>query len=267
MTFSIVTISFNQGAFLERAIRSVLDQKGVDVQYIVVDPGSTDGSRDIIERYRDQIDLIIYDKDDGPADGLNRGLAASTGEFFGYINADDAFVPGALAEAAAFLKAHPEIDVVCGNGHFIDEQDRKLKHLISSRKMDADRYARGSVFIFQQGAFHRTEPLRAIGGFNVENRTSWDGEAYLDLAREGRQFKRVWRDWGLFRLHCDSMTGSGKAHQRYLADCERMFVRQFARPRNRWDRVRAQIERVTTLISDPRRLLVRLGDRFGARSI
>ena len=73
---SIVTISFNQEKFLERTIRSVLAQDYPEIEYIVVDPGSTDGSRDIIERYRDRIAHVIFEPDKGPSDGLNKGFAA-----------------------------------------------------------------------------------------------------------------------------------------------------------------------------------------------
>src|SRR4029077_2212938 len=81
---SIVTISFNQAPFLERAIRSVLEQDHPDVEYIVVDPGSTDGSREIIEKYRSRIAKVILEPDRGPANGLNKGFAAATGEILGY---------------------------------------------------------------------------------------------------------------------------------------------------------------------------------------
>ena len=84
MKFSIVTISYNQAQFLEQAIRSVIEQDYPDVEYIVVDPGSTDGSREIIERYRDRIDRIIFEPDKGPADGLNKGFAQATGDVFGF---------------------------------------------------------------------------------------------------------------------------------------------------------------------------------------
>ncbi len=89
MKVSIVTISFNQAEFLERAMRSVLTQDYPDVEYIVVDPGSTDGSRALITAQGSRIKAIL-EKDNGPADGLNKGFASATGEIFGYINADDA---------------------------------------------------------------------------------------------------------------------------------------------------------------------------------
>ncbi len=78
MKVSVVTISYNQAEFLEQCIRSVIEQDYDDIEYIVVDPGSTDGSRDIIEKYHDYIDHIIFEPDCGPADGLNKGFAHAT---------------------------------------------------------------------------------------------------------------------------------------------------------------------------------------------
>src|SRR4029077_1447448 len=109
---SIVTISFNQGKFLERAIRSVLEQDYEDIEYIVVDPGSTDRSREIIERYRSRISRVILDPDKGPADGLNKGFAVASGDIYGYINADDAYLPGAITKAIASFQARPQADVI-----------------------------------------------------------------------------------------------------------------------------------------------------------
>src|SRR4051812_47863135 len=96
MRFSVVTISFNQCEFLERAMLSVLNQSDVEIEYIVVDPGSSDGSRELIGRYRDRLAHLVLEKDDGPADGLNRGFAHATGDVYCYLNSDDMFAPGAF---------------------------------------------------------------------------------------------------------------------------------------------------------------------------
>jgi glycosyltransferase involved in cell wall biosynthesis len=106
---SIVTISYNQCAFLERAIQSVLAQNYPEVEYIVVDPGSTDGSRDIIERYRSRISKLILEPDKGPVDGLNKGFSVATGEIYGYLNADDEFLPGAIDKAMRAFASHRKL--------------------------------------------------------------------------------------------------------------------------------------------------------------
>ena len=123
---SIVTISFNQAAFLERTIRSVLEQNYSDIEYIVVDPGSSDGSRDIIECYRSRISRVIYEPDRGAADGLNKGFAEATGNIFAYLNSDDVLLPGAVASAEAFLGSH-ELDVVSAHAKVIDAKDQHLR--------------------------------------------------------------------------------------------------------------------------------------------
>jgi glycosyltransferase involved in cell wall biosynthesis len=95
MRISIVTISFNQGKFLRQCIDSILTQTDCDVEYIVVDPGSTDGSRALIESYGDRI-IKVFEPDEGPADGLNQGFKCATGEIYGFVNADDYLLPGSL---------------------------------------------------------------------------------------------------------------------------------------------------------------------------
>src|SRR3546814_9345633 len=96
MRFSVVTISYNQAKFLRRAIDSVLNQSGVDLEYIVVDPGSSDDSRAIIDSYGDRIGHRVYEPDQGPADGLNKGFAHATGDIYYYLNSDVTVELGAL---------------------------------------------------------------------------------------------------------------------------------------------------------------------------
>lgn len=258
MKVSIVTISFNQCRFLEQAMLSVLDQKGAEIEYIVVDPGSTDGSRALIERYRDRIDHVVLEPDAGPADGLNRGLALATGEVFAYVNADDALLPGAVAEAVSALAGDPSIGVVYGNGREIDAEGRQVRRIVASPRMDPALYVREQVMIVQQASFMRTAALRAVGGFNVANRTSWDGEAFLDMARAGTRFRRIWRDWGLFRLYPGSISGSGQLAARYRADLDRMYASVLGRAPSERERALRPLVRAARQLLDPRGLWAKL---------
>ncbi len=262
MKVSIITISYNQCEYLEQAMHSVLDQAGANIEYIVVDPGSDDGSRDLIERYRDRIDRVILERDAGPADGLNKGLAAATGELFAYVNADDALLPGAVAEAVAQFKANPAYGVIYGNGWIIDAAGRKQRRIVSSKRMTPQRYVRDQVMIVQQASFMRTNALRAAGGFNVTNRTSWDGEAFLRMAMAGEKFKRVSRDWGLFRLYPTSISGSGSFRERYRADVDRMYAMVYGRPPQKSELIMRPLIRLLTQPLDPVGLFNKISGRI-----
>jgi glycosyltransferase involved in cell wall biosynthesis len=116
---TIVTPSYNQAGFLERTIRSVLDQGYDNLEYMVVDGGSNDGSVEIIERYADQLAWWVSEPDEGQTDALNKGLARATGEIVAYINSDDYYLPKAFDKAVQALGASDALWVV-GSARFVD---------------------------------------------------------------------------------------------------------------------------------------------------
>jgi glycosyltransferase involved in cell wall biosynthesis len=205
---SIVTISFNQATFLERAILSVVGQDYPALEYIVVDPGSTDGSRDIIERYRTRLSACCLEPDKGPADGLNKGFALSSGEILGYINADDALLPGSLAYVANYFAANPDVDVLAGGIRITDADDRPSLRGRAADLFDLRAYAAGVCTVTQQGTFFRRTAYEAAGGFNASNRVCWDGELLVDMAIRGMKFARTDRTLADFRLYGANITGS-----------------------------------------------------------
>jgi glycosyltransferase involved in cell wall biosynthesis len=255
MTVSIVTISFNQAQFLERAIRSVLNQHGAEVEYIVVDPGSTDGSRDIIARYGDRISHVLLDPDDGPADGLNRGLAVATGELFGYLNADDMLLPGALERVVGAFRAHPGADVVYGHGFIEDLRRGEVFRMPATRPLSRWRLAHGGAFILQQASFFRTGAVRAAGGFNTLNRSCWDGELVADLLIAGRRFVRLDAELGVFTLHGESISGGGKGQAVFLRDWQAVTEKLGA---GRNTKLRSILARLVKWGCDPKALAMRL---------
>ncbi len=219
---SIVTISYNQARFLEKAISSVLGQDYKNIEYIIVDPGSTDGSRDIIEHYSDRIHKIIFEPDKGPADGLNKGFAQATGEVFGYINSDDILLPGALTKVAAYFSVHRGVDVLLGNGMQLDGNGAVTRKLFST-KWDLRRYAYGVCVVVQQGNFFNKTAFERAGCFNVENRTCWDGELLVDMSMSGARFLKVDDFLGGFRLYSESINGSGRLKTQFKMDHRRIF--------------------------------------------
>lgn len=233
---SIVTISFNQAQFLERTIQSVLAQDYPDIEYIVVDPGSTDGSRDIIERYRLRISKIIYRPDDGAPDGLNHGFAESTGDILGFLNSDDLLASTAVTSAVRYLEKHPAIDVVSGHSDLIDPDDRFLRHLYSNR-MSVTRFIYGGCILMQPSTFFKSAAYRQTPGFNVKNKVNFDGEIFLQMAMNGAKFSVVDEVWSSYRVHPQSITGSRSSRVKVQEAQAEMFRLVKGRRPHRFDRL------------------------------
>ena len=118
---SIVTPSYNMARYLPRTIESVLSQDYPSIEYIVVDGGSTDGTLDILSRYGPRL-RYMTGKDKGPSDAAHRGFLEAKGEIFAWLNADDTYLPGAVRMGVEYLRDHPDIDVVYGEGYWVDER-------------------------------------------------------------------------------------------------------------------------------------------------
>lgn len=260
MKISVVTISYNQARFLGECIDSVLGQEHEDVEYIIVDPGSTDGSREIIEAYGDRA-TCIFEPDAGPADGLNKGFALATGEVFGFVNSDDKLLPGALRSVARSFESRPDVDVITGCGYFIDADGHWQRRIVPS-KFTPWLCAHGAVTVFQQGTFFRRASFESVKGFNSENRIAWDGELFLDMALSGAHFARISDDLALFRIHGSSITGSGghsAGNEMYRAYRERVLLKATGHTREKIDWALDRVARVAKLASDPTYLVRRIG--------
>jgi glycosyltransferase involved in cell wall biosynthesis len=250
MKFSIVTISFNQRQYLEEAIRSVLEQDYPGIEYIVVDPGSTDGSRELIESFRDRLAKVIFEPDRGAAEGLNKGFAHATGDVFAFLNSDDVLLPGAVRSVAQALTLSPKSDIVMGNGYTIDSDGKRIRR-IRAAGFTLHRYFYGGATWLQQATFFRRSAFQAVGGFNVNNRSCWDGELVVDMVRQGAHVKYLDQDLAHFRIHPKSITGSKRHHEMMRADAERMFSASWGRSWTVIDTVRAYLFRMERILTHP----------------
>jgi len=254
---SIVTISYNQRKFLERTILSVLNQDYPNIEYIVVDPGSTDGSRELIDQYGSNISKTIFEADQGPADGLNKGFKNSQGAVLAFLNSDDVLHPGATSAAVRFLRARPGTDVVSGNAEIIDKDDRVLRRTFSDR-MSTRKYVYGAVTIIQPSTFFTRIAFEKTAGFNVMNRVSWDAELFLDMAIAGCNFGLSNEIWSGYRLHAGTITTSRNLAQARKEIDDQHFRRVIGRNRLWIDDRISTILRVWKHLTNPRDTAERL---------
>lgn len=262
MRISVVTISYNQAPFLESCIRSVTSQSGPEIEYILVDPGSNDGSREIASEHSSKISKLIFEPDSGPSDGLNKGFAHSTGEILCYINADDLLLPGSLTRVAREFSRRPHMDVLLGHGFKIDAEGQVVRRIFSSTKWSPYLYAAGVASAVQQATFFRRSIFEATEGFNAENYTCWDGELLVDMALAGATLKTTEAFLGAFRVHPASLSGSGRLQQSYELDQERITRKILGRDADWRERCRRGLHRATLPLFHPRRFLAKLRDRL-----
>lgn len=202
---TIVTPSFNQAEYLEATLRSVVEQDYPNIEFIVVDGGSTDGSVDIIKRYADKLAWWVSEPDRGHMDALNKGYARATGEILAWINSDDILYPGAVREGVEAMLAHPDAAMVYGEADYIDPQGRVIGRF-RARQTDYKRLLQGYVHIPQQSTFFRTKHYRQVGPLNEDYWFAFDYDLWVRLAKVAPLVYLPGRLWSAYRLHGASKT-------------------------------------------------------------
>jgi len=124
---TVITPSFNQAVYLEQTILSVLGQGYPNLEYIIIDGGSTDGSADIIRKFEDRLAYWVSEKDRGQTHAINKGLRRATGDIIAYLNSDDYYLEGSLALVAEHFIRHPDVDLVHGRCQIVDERGVKIE--------------------------------------------------------------------------------------------------------------------------------------------
>lgn len=183
---SIVTPSFNQAAFIERTIHSVLSQNYPNLEYIVVDGGSTDGTLEILKKYEGRL-RWISEKDNGQSNAINKGFRMAKGEILGWLNSDDIYLRGALDRIARHFAAHDETMMVYGEGYIIDEKDRvKCRFPFTEPKFDLGKLIYHGDYILQQSTFFRRGIFDHIGMIDESLHYGMDWDLFI---RIGKRFR------------------------------------------------------------------------------
>ena len=190
------------GQYLEEAIRSVLRQDYEPIEYIVIDGGSTDRTQMILERYSGR---LRYESrpDNGAAEAINRGLALSSGDILAYLNADDAYLPGAVSAAVRGFEEHPDAAAVYGDAWWVDASGNVLG-AYPTRDFDRDLLER-ECFVCQPAAFIRRDVFEQIGTLNPALSFTFDYDLWLRIARTHRM-QRVEGRLALSRMHPENKT-------------------------------------------------------------
>ncbi|MCJ7791418.1 MAG: glycosyltransferase [Dehalococcoidia bacterium] len=205
---SIVTPSYNQAQFLEKTILSVLNQDYPNLEYIIIDGGSTDVSVDIIRKYEDRLAYWVSEHDEGQADAINKGWRRSTGEILAYLNSDDTYEPGAVSAAVEAFSEHPEVYLVYGHLNHIDDQGRVLRQFYAP-PYDLRTFIGGNItcYIRQPTAFIRRAALEKVGMLYTSLHYSMDHDLFVRICRHFPAY-RIPRIMANFRYHPSSKTMS-----------------------------------------------------------
>ena len=209
---SVVIPSFNMARYIDETLKSIVNQDYPNIECIVMDGGSTDGTLEILKKYEKQI-TWISEKDKGQSDAINKGLSKATGDILTYLNADDVYEPGCFQKLADYFQKYPETKWVYGKCLIVDEKGSEIRRAITGYKYFwQKRYSYDWLmvmdFIAQPATFWRRELTEEIGLFDVDEHLAMDYDYWL---RAGARYQPGFIDDYLarFRMHSVSKSSLG----------------------------------------------------------
>ncbi|XWW45323.1 glycosyltransferase [Fibrella sp. USSR17] len=228
---SIITPSYNQGQFIEATIRSVLAQSYSNIEYIIVDGGSTDSTMEVVDQYRDRLSLVIHEKDNGQSDAINKGFKAATGELVGWINSDDILYTDCVEQIVKLYSAFGDGSVYYGSvNDWIDADG----HIIGTRRLpikSRNYLLNNNYDLIQQGSFYPTRLVREIGFLNEAIHYCMDLDLWLRLLEHGPIY--AFSDYALagFRKWEETKTSTGG--HKFMHDIRTTLLKYGANPYSR----------------------------------
>ncbi len=198
---SIITPSYNQAQYLEDTIQSVLQQDYPNLEYIIVDGGSTDGSPEVIERYQDKFAWWVSESDQGQADAINKGFRKATGEIVAWLNSDDLYLPGTISSAVELFQKNPAAGVIYGDAVSADADGRLLNELRFSSWGTRD-FLQFNI-ICQPAVFMKRSIVEKVGYLDPNYHFFLDHQLWIRLSRE-TEFVHHPEIWAVSRYHQDA---------------------------------------------------------------
>lgn len=195
---SIITPSFNQARYLEDTIRSVLEQDYRNLEYLIVDGASIDGSPDVIKKYEDRLSWWISEKDSGQAEAINKGLSRARGEILAWLNSDDTYLPGAISAVVRTFEDNPDVVLVYGNMLAVDEKGETI-NIFRYNQLNLEELLCFQI-IGQPAVFFRRSALEKAGDLDATYHFFLDHHLWLRIALQGR-ILHVDEIWAAARYH------------------------------------------------------------------
>lgn len=202
---SIVTPSYNQGQFIEETIRSVLLQGYPNLEYIIIDGGSTDDSVEIIRKYEKSLTYWVSEPDQGQSDALNKGFQKSTGEILAFLDSDDTYEKDTLKTIGEYFRRNEDTDVFFGDMNVIDEQGKNLGRWLEVG-FSKRRFVYGVAGIPQPAAFFRKMAFERAGRLRNEFFCALDSDLWLRMCLDGARFHHMRKAFANYRRHSESKT-------------------------------------------------------------
>ena len=209
---SVITPTFNQGAFIEKTINSVLSQNYPNLEFIIIDGGSTDNTVEIIKKYEQHLTYWVSEPDRGQSHAINKGTAKSTGEILTWLNSDDWYMPGTLQRFAELFQQNPDVGIVVGAGRIVDQAGTEIYYKEPTQEINLTslyQWQRGGDFMQPSSAYSR-EAWDIAGPIDESIHIALDVDLWLRMAKKNIKFLSVNELFSEALSHPDAKTTAFK---------------------------------------------------------